>query len=142
MSANTIGLALAVAVVLAMVAFLVWWMGHSSRATREIEEALAAERERSWHATVTRTEIQEFASQGPAAFGAGGKLKHLAVSYRRDDGAEGNVQAYENDAMRGTYIGALAYYKQAPGWDELSTWQEGDRLFKPVGEVFPRREQP
>lgn len=142
MSANAIALALAVVTALAMVVFLAWWISHSSRATRQTEEALAAERERSWYATVTRTEIQELASQGPAAFGAGRKLKHLTVYYRRDDGAEGNVQAYEHDAMRGTYVGALAYYKEAPGWNELGRWKEGDRLFKPVGELFPRREQP
>lgn len=142
MNTRALGIALAVIVALGSVAFTMWWRGQEDRATGDTAKALAAERERSWHATVTRTEIQEFGSQGPARFGTIGKLKHLTVYYRRDDGTEGNVQAYEHDAMRSTYTGPLAYYKKAPGWDELSRWKKGDRLVKPVGQIFPQREQP
>jgi hypothetical protein len=139
MSPNTIGLALGVAVVGMVAAVAFWWLGASSKATRDTEQALADQRAASWSATVTGREIQEVGSQGPISFGTTGKLKHLTVYYRRDDGVRSNVQAYENDAMRGTYTGPLAYYREAPGWDELSQWRDGDRLFKPKGEIFPHR---
>lgn|GEM_PF-2340044 len=118
---------------LGLLAFLVL---RQRRGAAEVTVAVEQERQRSWDATVTGRQIQNI------AVGRHGTVQHLTVTYRRDDGVEGNVQAYERDVMRSKYLGALAYYREAPPFNELTTWEDGARLHKPVGAHFPKRVKP
>lgn len=130
-----VGIALFLLVNASVIALLL----HRRRKSAEISSAVEAERQRSWYATVTGRQAQALHVDRPGWPGQT-RLQHLTVFYRIEDGTEGNIQAYEDNALKWTYTGALAYYKQAPPYDELMQWQEGDRLFKPAGDYFPHRE--
>ena len=96
-----------------------------------MEQYLEQERQRSWSATVIRTETQRTTTSR-------GWDRQLSVYYRRDDGVDGTVWAYESDGQWGLG-GAMSYYKDAPPYVELIFWTEGIRLHKPLGKVFPHR---
>lgn len=97
------------------------------RGARNVAPQLEAMKQEAWTATVTRRERHD---QGGTGW--------LVVYYRRDhDGGEGSVLQYVGNAMDWTFTGALEFYREAPRYEDLDAWREGDRLKKWPGEYFP-----
>lgn len=110
------------------------WLRRDAQAAAAVEE----ERAREWYATVVSSEVKEIVVGGGAQ-GMHRKIPMIVVYYQRDDGLQGNVMRYQGEAMNSMYFGALAYYRHAPAYAELESWQPGDRLYKPAGSYFPHR---
>jgi len=108
---------------------------HSRGPAAATEPGPAADLPRSWMGRVTgRAESTEHLTRGPHA---GRAVRKLTVFWVEDGGREGSVFAYEHDAMRETYVGELAHYREAPRYAELCAWSEGDRIYKAAGRYFP-----
>lgn len=127
-----------VMVVSTLVSLLVWRLYKKSMASA-FEPGLEQLRQEAWTATVTRREVKDVPIAGPHVTT---KVPLLVVYYRRDqDGVEGQVMQYKDDVMDSMYAATpgLEYYREAPSYQVLDSWVEGDRLEKHPGDYFPRK---